>query len=116
MAIYFTTNDPTGLLAKFKAAIRQEEEKGKITTWELDSDGDVTHKASQWARALWLRPSVSSGVLTFNTLAPKGKTISTVAYGYYHGHLIETFLNHFDKLFSEGRATAQATTRDNITG
>jgi hypothetical protein len=27
------------------------------------------------------------------------------AYGYYHGHLLETFLNHFDQMFTLGSVT-----------
>lgn len=114
MAVYFTTTDPAGLLTAFKAAVRQKEEKGKIDTWELDSDGDITHKADQWAKKLWFRPTVESSRLAFYTLPPNGQVIQTVAYGYYHGHLISTFLNHFDKQFSQGIATAQASGNDQI--
>jgi hypothetical protein len=32
--------------------------------------------------------------------------VTKIVYGYYHGHLIETFLNHFDSDFSDGSATA----------
>ena len=35
-------------------------------------------------------------------------------YGYYHGHLIETFLNHFDQSFSQGAASALPTNNDKV--
>jgi hypothetical protein len=39
--------------------------------------------------------------------------VTSVVYAYYHGHLIETFLNHFDKDFTKGEATALPTSGDN---
>jgi hypothetical protein len=35
-----------------------------------------------------------------------------VVYAYYHGHLIETFLNHFDKDFTKAEATSLPTSGD----
>jgi hypothetical protein len=40
--------------------------------------------------------------------------VSVTAYGYYHGHLIETFLNHFDNMFKVGAATASPTAPDKV--
>ena len=114
MAVYLNTSNPTGLLSDFKAAIKQQEAKGKIDTWELDPDGDITHRADQWARKLWFRPVVEPSRLAFYTLPPTGKVIATVDYGYYHGHLIVTFLNHFDGKFSQAIATAQPAGKDSI--
>jgi len=52
--------------------------------------------------------------LTFNIIKPKDKSVSALAYAYYHGHLIETFLNHFDNSFGNGFASALPETDDNI--
>lgn len=114
MAVYFTTSNPSALLKKFKDAIQQDDAVGKITTWELDSDGDVTHKADQWAKKCWLRPSIAYGQLVFNTIPPKDQNISITVYGYYHGHIIETFLNHFDKDFLEAKSTALPKSPDQV--
>ncbi|RQZ18384.1 hypothetical protein DIE15_08520 [Burkholderia sp. Bp9031] len=113
MAIYFYTSDPSGLLASFKKKISQDEQEGKITTWE-EKDGAFTHKAKEWKYEAWFRPSIEEGKnLTFNIVKSKeNEGVSRVAYGYYHGHLTETFLNHFDKLFSSAQSTALATTGD----
>lgn len=113
MAVDFMTNNATNLLKLFKARIEQDEVKGKITTWMLSADKqDVTHKSDNWKHAAWFQPAVKNDRLTFNIIKTKSKTVTTVAYSYYHGHLIETFLNHFDSEFSEAIATALPTVDD----
>src|SRR4249919_668151 len=107
MEMHFVTHDPAGLLKAFNAKIDQKQVEGKITTWERSDDGKYyTHKAAEWTKKAWFKPSVESGQLTFNIIKPQNQSISAVAYGYYHGHLLETFLNHFDKQFSTGSASA----------
>jgi len=112
MAVIFLTDSPAKLLAEFDSRIKQTELKGKITTWERDSDGDYTHKADDWKNKAWFKTVKGSDRLTFNIIAPKDKVIETVVYGYYHGHLVETFLNHFDSMFSNASASAGCTSAD----
>ena len=113
MAIYFVSDRAQALLNKFVAKIDQKEAKGKITTWEKSDDGEYyTHTSAEWRKKAWVKPSVESSRLVFNIIKPKSTNVSAVVYGYYHGHLIETFLNHFDEDFSEGKATARATSGD----
>jgi hypothetical protein len=118
MAVYFYTADPRGLLNTFKAAIRQPEPQGKITTWRQwdDDDNYFTHTSTQWASLAWMRAAVEEekGRLTFCIVKPRNGTVSQAAYGFYHGHMIETFLNHFDTLFKNGMATALADDGDVI--
>ena len=104
------TQTPQGLLNKFNSAIAQVEPKGKITTWEKNSQGYYTHKASEWRHKAFFEAKVESGNLSFYIIRPKDSKISPVVYGYYHGHLIETFLNHFDKDFTTGAASAMPVT------
>lgn len=106
MAVIFFAPSAQSLLTKFKQRISQSDVKGKITTWSFDEDGDFTHDAANWTREAWFRPVVSTDRLTFHIIKPANTKISSVVYAYYHGHLIETFLNHFDKDFSSGSATA----------
>jgi hypothetical protein len=114
VAIYFATNEAQALLKKFVEKIDQEEAKGKITTWEKSDDGIYfTHTSAEWRKKAWMKPSVEGACLVFNIIKPKNANISKVVYGYYHGHLIETFLNHFDKNFTDGKATALHTSDDN---
>jgi hypothetical protein len=113
MAVYFITSDARGLLNSFDARISQREEKGKITTWEKSEDGKYyTHKAKEWHAKAWFKPTVERERLIFNIIKPKNQNITTPVYGYYHGHLIETFLNHFDSSFSTGQATALPSSGD----
>jgi len=115
VAIHFVTSDPAGLLKAFDAKINQKEAEGKITTWEKIQDGNYyTHKATEWAKKAWFKPNMESGQLTFNIIKPQNQNITVTVYGYYHGHLLETFLNHFDKLFSAGSASALPEKADNI--
>ncbi len=107
MAIHFTTKNAKSLLQAFDARIEQKELKGKIATWEKSDDGKYyTHKAPEWNKKAWLLPKIEAGQLTFNIIKPNNKNISSIAYAYYHGHLIETFLNHFDQSFQSGVVSA----------
>ena len=113
MAVIFITDDAQALLDRFDARIDQSEPKGKITTWEKSDDGKYyTHTSVDWGKKAWFKPKVEADRLIFNIIKPKTTNISTIVYGYYHGHLIETFLNHFDEDFRNGRATARATSDD----
>ncbi|MDU7523826.1 MAG: hypothetical protein E7K72_21020 [Roseomonas mucosa] len=115
MAVRFFTDSAQSLLDAFDARIEQEEQQGKINTWEKSSDGKYyTHTSAQWAKLAWFKPRVCDDRLLFNIIKPQNKNISTVVYGYYHGHLIETFLNHFDDQFSTGVATARPTSDDKV--
>jgi len=113
MSVYFMTGDAKTLLKNFDERIEQSEPKGKITTWEKSDDGIYyTHKSPQWAKEAWFKPAVHSDRLLFNIIKPGNKNVSIIAYGYYHGHLIETFLNHFEDQFSLGAATAKPSKND----
>lgn len=101
MAVHFICNDPHALLKEFNGRIAQTDPKGKITTWELSTDGQhYTHRASEWSRKAWFKPSITPAKLTFNIVRSQNEAVSSVAYSYYHGHLIEAFLAHFDEMFS----------------
>jgi hypothetical protein len=113
MAIHFVTNYPSFLLKQFNERIEQADRKGKIITWERSDDGKYyTHKSDEWSKKAWLKPVVEKGKLTFNIIKPKSNNITTTVYGYYHGHLIETFLNHFDRDFEKSEATPLPTMED----
>jgi hypothetical protein len=115
MAIHFTTSTAAALLKAFDERISQREPKGKITTWEKSDDGEYyTHKASEWNCKAWLKPKIERDQLTFNIVKPKNQEVTTVVYAYYHGHLIETFLNHFDESFEYGFASAMPQAGDVI--
>jgi hypothetical protein len=106
MAVDFITDAPKALLAEFNARIDQEEPKGKINTWSRNKDGYYTHDSPNWKNKAWFKPSVRSDRLTFSILTPAGTNLPTIVYGYYHGHLTETFLNHFDKKFASAISSA----------
>jgi hypothetical protein len=108
MAVIVKTENAGSLLAAIKKAI----DKGDIATWSYDSDGDFTHATDQWRRKAWFRPAVEDERLVFNILPPRGRTITRVVYGVYHGRLIEMLLNHFDKRFKDASATAMPTSAD----
>lgn len=112
MAVIIFTGNAKSLLENFVYRINQKEIEDSIRTWSIDSDGDFTHKSDNWGRKAWFRPVVSSDRLTFHIIKTQKIAISTVVYGYYHGHLIETFLNHFDRSFSSAAATALPATGD----
>lgn len=112
MAIYFLTDDAASLLAEFDKRIAQTEPEGKITTWEKGGNGLYTHKASDWAKQAWLKPTVGKEILRFNIIHPAGKKLRRKDYSYYHGHLIETFINHFHDRFTNAQATPNPSRKD----
>lgn len=113
MALRFFTGDAKSLLDSFNARIEQHEAKGKITTWQRSDDKKYyTHTAPEWRRRAWFKPAIYNDRLTFNIIKPKDSDVSTLVYAYYHGHLTETFLNHFDKRFSSAVSTAMPTDDD----
>lgn len=115
MAINFITSNPKSLLASFDARINQKELSGKIITWEKSDDGKYyTHIAPEWNKRAWLSPKIALDQLTFNIIKPKNANVNTTVYAYYHAHLIETFLNHFDQSFTNAFATALAVSGDHV--
>lgn len=108
MAVNIQCSDPQALLSAIKTAIRT----GVVNTWLVDEDGDFTHAPEQWKYKAWFRTNVSAERLTFNILAPRGKQLSRVVYGVYHGRFIEMLLNHFDLQFTRASATALPTAND----
>jgi len=116
MSVTFSTTKPQDLLDAFRKRVNQEEQKGKITTWEENSKKFFTHKASQVARQAYMWPTISDNSLVFTIHAPEGKPISDYVYAFYHGHLTETFITHFKDLFSSASSTAKAAAKDNVKG
>jgi len=114
MAVHFVTTSAGSLLRAFDARISQTEAKGKITTWEKNADGYYTHKATEWSKEAWFYPKTEATQLTFNIIKPQNKNVSSLTYAYYHGHLLETFLNHFDDSFKSGIASALPETGDKV--
>ncbi|MCC3747024.1 hypothetical protein LLQ46_09225 [Rouxiella badensis] len=115
MAVDFLSPKPQELLNNFNKAIEQDDPKGKITTWVRSEDKVYyTHKAEGWNSKAWFKPSVKNGILTFNIIKPQNANITTVAYAYYHGHLTETFLSHFDNLFTKSISSSMPTPEDKV--
>jgi len=115
MAVHFYCDAPQALLTAFNARIAQTEQKDKITNWELHSDEQhYTHRAADLNRKAWMRPAVQAGRLTFNIVRSQNGSVSSGAYAEYHSHLIETFLTHFDGMFSNASASAMPDTGDRI--
>ncbi|VVT07312.1 conserved hypothetical protein [Sphingomonas aurantiaca] len=112
--ITFYTENPKSLLAAFNAAIALGSGKGSITTWDI-IDGDYTHAADQWNRQAYFEAVISPGILQFGIVRNQANPVSIEVYAYYHGHLIETFLRHFDQMFDTVTSTALALQPDRVT-
>ncbi|WP_082721299.1 MULTISPECIES: hypothetical protein [Burkholderia] len=115
MSTHFFTDKAKSLLSAFNARIGQTEQEGKITTWLKITHDDTTyytHKSTEWRDKAFFLPKIESDKLTFNIIKPNNEDVTTTVYGYYHGHLIETFLNHFDGVFSSADASARPQSGD----
>lgn len=102
--ISFTTTAADVLLKAFDDSIAA----GRITTWEKGSAGFYHHKAERWKNKGFFAASQVNGRLDFKLTivegnVPTGERLSV--YAYYHGHLHETFLNHFREMFTGVLAT-----------
>jgi hypothetical protein len=105
----FRTTKPQALLNAFNKCI----DDGDVKTWEKDKDGDFTHKAAQWKNRGWLRPEVVAGTaLKFTILFSSKETEKRLVYSYYHGHMLETFLNHLSASFTGAEATPNPSGND----
>ncbi|HZL00863.1 MAG TPA: hypothetical protein VFC47_13310 [Caulobacteraceae bacterium] len=106
----FPTTRPQALLNSLSKAIRDDD----ITTWTEDSEGDFTHKAVQWRSRAWLRPEVVSATsLRFTIIFRENESDRRAVYSFYHGHMIETFINHFPNDFKpNAQATPNASGKD----
>jgi hypothetical protein len=104
MSIRVLSDDPAALLARIKALI----DKGHITTWEYDSDGDFTHTPSQWTRKAWLRPQIQSDKLRLKIVVRTESSLSREVFAVYHGRFIEMLMAHLPKRFSQATATASS--------
>lgn len=115
MSISFKTTDPAALLKAFNTRIEQDEQKGKIKTWKHGEDKKYyTHSATDWTTKAWFKPVLADGWLCFNIIKPKNMNVSALVYAYYHGHLLETFTNHFDQMFEYASSSAMPTENDNV--
>lgn len=115
MSIRFYTKSPVSLLKAFDERIAQTEKEGSITTWEKNHQNYYTHKSERWGKKAYLKARTDvDGKLIFNVVPPVGKRVDPEIYSYYHGHLIETFLNHFASQFSTGEATSKPTQGDTL--
>lgn len=99
MTLRFTTSDPISLLNEFKKLIKQTEPKGKIKSW-IESDGGFRHN-SDWKDKCLFMANISEDKthLVFTTNQVKEE----FAYAYYHGHLLQTFIEHLNTKFSSVR-------------
>ena len=102
MAVYLATNQSYYLLQEIVAAIN----RGEITTWSVDNDGDFTHTPPQWKHRAWFHPKVEPNRLAFYMICPLNSIISTEVYAIYHGRFLEMSLAHFDKIMTHAIATA----------
>lgn len=114
MAVHFMTDAAQALLTAFDKAIAAAPASGSITTWEKTPTSLYTHKANDWKKKAFFKPSIETDRLRFNIIKPENAVVDTLVYSYYHGHLIETFIKHFDQSFSWARASAKPQTNDKV--
>lgn len=112
MAVVFSCIYPEKLLDSFYKSI----DDGSIETWIYDEDGDFTHNATQWFSKAWFRPKINEDNLKFFIISSAGNPISSEIYAIYHGRLAETFLAHFDDLFTGCGITAMPIYGDILDG
>lgn len=103
MAIIINTESPQNLLDSLKETIQ----KGRIKTWLLDSEGDLTSANPRWMFKAWFEPHIDSEnqILTFGIIPSTQLPLTNEIYAVYHGRLASTMLAHFDFLMEDLRIT-----------
>ncbi|RQO62198.1 hypothetical protein [Pseudomonas sp. KBW05] len=115
MSVRFYTSSAKSLLKAFDDRIKQKEKEGSITTWMKNKQDYYTHKSERWGGKCYFKARTDvSGKLIFNVIPPAGEIVTSEIYAFYHGHIIETFLNHFTSQFTVGEATAKPTNKDRL--
>lgn len=101
----FYTKDPAGLLKKFEEKIKAKVGQDSIQTWE-QIGGNFSHTAERWKGKMSFKTEIDTAAngssLIFLATAQNGPTKEDrqTAYAYYHGHLLQTFVDHFGDFFT----------------
>jgi hypothetical protein len=110
MAVRAFTDQAQALLSAIKRGVAE----GRITTWKVDNDGDLTLVDDNFANKAWMRPKVLEDRLLFNIIGRKSENISTRIYAVYHARLVQMLLTHFDTKLTTATATALPTSQDQV--
>ena len=108
MSVRAFTDNADGLLTRIKKLI----DKGHITTWSYDSDGDFTHTPSQWKDKAWLRPQVQSDKLRLVILKSKTVPLTREVFAVYHGRFIEMLISHVADRYTSASASPNPVSGD----
>lgn len=101
----FYTKDPAGLLQKFKAQLKAKQGQDSIQTWEQVGE-NFGHTSERWKGKMQFKASVNADAtepnLTFTmaSMAKGTQEEEQIFYAYYHGHLLQTFVDHLGRHFT----------------
>jgi hypothetical protein len=110
MSVFIRISSPQELVNDIRRKIKD----GKIETWQLDSDGDLTHTSLQWRNRAWFHPIIEESRVVFSIIGRKTVTMTVGEYAAYHGRLVSMLLSHFDKQIEGITVTPLASTYDSI--
>ncbi|HZR89966.1 MAG TPA: hypothetical protein VFB02_24440 [Bradyrhizobium sp.] len=110
MAVRAFTDQAETLLSAIKRGVAE----GRVTTWKIDRDGDLTLVDENFAYKAWMRPKILKDRLLFNIIGKKGEDMSTRVYAVYHSRLIQMLLTYFDTGLTTATATALPTSQDQV--
>lgn len=94
MALIIETPTPRKLLRLIREAV----DDGTVSTWYVDSDGDLGLTSEPLSGAAWMRPrDGQDGRLVFNILGKNGQKMTKAVYAAYHSRLLHLCLTYFDE-------------------
>lgn len=98
MAVILKTRKPELFISDIQIRI----DKGLITDWIYDSDGDFTYKKEPWDLLAWFHPyKGEQDTLTFGIIGRNGYNITLEEYSKYHGLWTEVLIKNFAKDISD---------------
>lgn len=103
MAIIITTTSPDDFSAAFLRKVRS----GRIPTWIIDEDGDLTISSPRWRNMAWFEIQVAQTQVGFGIIPSAICRMTKELYAVFHGRLAATLLAYFDDEISDMRITPQ---------
>ncbi|WP_369975450.1 hypothetical protein [Xanthomonas bundabergensis] len=101
----FYTKDPAELLQKFKAKLKAKQGQDSIKTWEQVGE-NFGHTSERWKNKLEFKANVNAGAekpnlaFTMTSIEKGTQEEQQIVYAYYHGHLLQTFVDHLGEHFT----------------
>lgn len=112
MSVVIKTKTPRSLVRRIKESI----DRGIISSWRYDSDGDFTLQREDLSNLAWMQPLVTipKEELVMAKIGRVYAPVTTTQYAKYHALFTELILQYFDEDVTDISVTPQPTKYDRL--